>query len=137
MRPLLLLLLLGGCRHRVRIESSPAGATVTYRKESLGPTPVEFVAVWFPLRALILPRPVVVDAAGYRQGQVYVNRNMFWQELTDGILCVLPPYQDTRCKEVFNKLPSTTHEALLIRDHGRSGTWTPEDAQRLQGGERD
>jgi len=103
-RPLplsLLALALGsGCVRHVTITSDPLGASVYRGHQALGPTPVDLELVWVPL----LSQPVRVAVAGYRGVKVPLGRHL-------GLL---------RHK--------TTHEVILIRAHGPSGTWGPDDA---------
>jgi len=73
---------------------------VTITSDPLGPTPVDLELVWVPL----LSQPVRVAVAGYRGVKVPLGRHL-------GLL---------RHK--------TTHEVILIRAHGPSGTWGPDDA---------
>ncbi|MCB9780563.1 MAG: PEGA domain-containing protein [Alphaproteobacteria bacterium] len=89
-----------GCVRRVTVRSDPPGASVTRRGESIGVTPLE-IRVWFvPFAA----QQVRVGMPGYRGVYVALGRKL----------------------GLFRA--ETVHEVMLVPNHGRSGTWTPEEA---------
>lgn len=111
-----LLLAPTGCAHRVRIVSDPAGAQVRYRRAPVGPTPVE-VTVWsvpftHPTARVVLPgyRPMEVDLSADRRP----CRRL-------GELLTL------RWRKGLGLAPASTHEVMLVRQHGPLGTWDVED----------
>lgn len=90
-----------GCVRRVTVRSDPPGATVTRRGEAVGVTPLD-VRVWFiPFAA----QRVRVGMPGYRGVDVALGRRL----------------------GLFRS--ETTHQVMLVPHHGRSGTWTPEEAE--------
>jgi hypothetical protein len=133
MLQLLLALSLGGCVHKVRVESEPPGATVFFKGKRVGVTPTEFTTVWTPhvsnqarryrLR-VVLPdhRPVVTTIGP----EVRLWRYLL-HPLRAGIgPCFVPPFEwaGGQCLK-----PRSSRGFVLVRDHGPAGTWTPEDAQ--------
>lgn len=98
----LTLLLSTGCMRRVTILSDPSGAMVHKGRKRLGPTPLELTLWPVPF----LRQPVRVGMSGYRGEWIYIGRNLgLWRR-------------------------QTTHEIILVKTHGPSGTWAPEDAGR-------
>lgn len=94
------LALSGGCVKHVQITSDPPGAMVRKGRRSLGTTPIEITVLAVPL----LRQPVHVGLAGYRGQDINIGRDLgLWRR-------------------------RTTHEVILIRAHGPSGTWGPDDA---------
>lgn len=109
-----------GCAHRTVIQADVPGAEVRRGKRALGPAPQELVVVWVPFR----PHKLQVSAPGYRTATVNLYRDVGPIRLLGELLW--PP----RWGQLVAQRPRSVHEVVMVRRHGRSGTWTAEDAQR-------
>ena len=140
-----LTLVLGGCisAHRVRIESDPPGAEVIIHGRSLGPTPVEVTMLWLPGRSWWLQdrSTARLDAPGYRDGRIRMGRHTMGAVFWDTLLFAIPDefngaapwkWRWGHLARLVGVDVRHTHKVELIRRHGRAGTWTPEDAERLK-----
>jgi len=116
--PVLLSLVLGGCAHRVMLDSDPPGASVKVDGKMVGVTPTEISVQWAPFRhnevQLKLPhrRTVVLDL----QKDVGLLR-LSWEVIT------------FRWGRLSGKVPRTVHRMHFVRKHGPAGTWVPEEAK--------
>jgi len=142
---LVLAVMLSGClsAHRVRIESNPPGALVSVKGQELGTTPLELTTFYFPLRWYNFNgrTTVQLEAPGYRPGRIRMGRGAGRRVFWDTVLVLLPdqfngplPWQWRwgHLTRLVGLSPRYTHQVELIRRHKRAGTWTPEDAERLQ-----
>ena len=111
--------LLLSCRHRLRIESYPPGATVYCDGEEIGTTPIDTMLWWFPFKKI----PMTVTLANYRPIQFSAEQQLGFGRLSKELLTF-------RYKKLLGIEVRTTHQLYLVRKHGPAGTWTPEDAQR-------
>lgn len=123
--------------HTVAVESVPTGATIKHRGEVLESTPTEVTVLWFPGRGLIRPLNTLwVRAPGYRPARVGIGRGTSWRIAVDKTLVLFPtslrPLQFGHVQKLAGVQPRNTHYLQMMRKHGRSGTWTPEDAERLK-----
>ena len=115
---LILLTLLGGCAHRVMLESDPPGATIKIGEEMVGVTPTELQVTWVPFQdnelQLKLPqrRSVTID----------LQEDVSLLRITGEIMTF-------RWGRLLGNVPRTHHRAHFIRRHGPAGTWTPEEAK--------
>lgn len=112
-------LLASGCAHRVAITSDPVGAEVKYGRKSKGVTPTEFTAFWWPYRKM----EARVKVPGYRTVTVRLQPDvgpmrLFWEAIT------------FRWRRLAGVDVRTEHQVVMVRRHGRVGTWTPEEAKR-------
>ena len=153
---------LSGClsAHKVRIESNPPGAIVSIRGEELGPTPIEITTLYFPYRWYNYGREreverggevervwrggrttVRIEAPGHRTGRVRMGRFAGRTVMADTLLFWLPdqfnglaPWQWKwgHFNRLFGISPRHVHQVQLVRRHGRAGTWTPDDAERMK-----
>jgi hypothetical protein len=112
--------LLLACAHRVQIQSDPPGARVEFRGQDLGPAPVEIRTWWWPGRRL----EVRLTAPGRRPAHLDLSRDMRPLRLT--LSWLWPPSWG----ELVGRRVRARHSVLMVRTHGRAGTWTPDDAQR-------
>jgi hypothetical protein len=112
-------LLVSGCKHRVWVDSVPAGASLTVNGELMGSTPKEIEVVWSPLSELEL----TVQAQGYRPMNVDLSDDLSMGRIFAEILGL-------RWRRLTGRAVRTEHELIFIREHGSSGTWLPEDARR-------
>ena len=107
-----------GCVHRVYIETTPPGATVTMSGEKLGVTPLDDRMWWYPFR----PMEARVVMPGYRTVRLDLSERVGpWVLAGD----MVRPWRWGRLVGVQHR---GRHEVVMIRNHGPSGTWTPEDA---------
>ncbi|MEC7948590.1 MAG: hypothetical protein VX265_13580 [Myxococcota bacterium] len=107
-----------GCVHRVRVSSQPPGAEVRYRGKVVGITPCEFSTVWAPFRRM----NVQLRLPGRRTATLRLNRDTGPFRLLGE---VLTPWRWGRWVGVQAR---ARHEVVLVRRHGRAGTWTPAEA---------
>jgi hypothetical protein len=121
-RPLALAasLLLAGCAHRVELDSLPSGARVAYRGAPRGVAPESMNVLWLPFRKMELE----VSLIGYRTTTINLQRDVGPIRLFGELL---RPWKWDRW---WGGEVRTRHELMLIRTHGRAGTWAPEDARR-------
>ncbi|MFT5680682.1 MAG: hypothetical protein ACI8RZ_001588 [Myxococcota bacterium] len=124
-------------RHTVTVESAPTGANIKHRGEWLENTPAEVTILWFPGRWLIPPLNTVrLRAPGYRPTQVRIGRGVGRQIALDKTLFWAPtslkPFEMGHLNRLLGVDPRNTHYIQMMRRHGRSGTWTSEDAERLK-----
>ena len=112
-------LLLTGCRHKIRIESNPPGATVYLRKKNLGTTPIEQSFWWWPGRSIPLRARLPLYRTMYIKGGTSMH---LYTPVTDIF--------NFRLAQLFGTEIRYTHTFLLVRSHGSVGTWTPEDAKK-------
>ena len=117
--PLLLAAALAGCMHRVRVQSDPPGAMIRVGREVVGPAPQDVRFLWWPFR----PLKVRVAAQGDRPVVIQVNQNV-------GPMRFLGELLTFRYKRLLGLTPRATVEVILVREHGASGTWLPEDIRR-------
>lgn len=122
LRPLLvaLALPLGGCAHRVALDSAPSGARVAYRGSPRGVAPSELQVLWLPFRKM----EVEVSLVGYRDLTIDLQGDVGPVRLLGELL---RPWKWDRW---WGGEVRTHHELQLVRVHGRAGTWTPDDARR-------
>jgi len=125
MRPALPRLLLAlalasavGCAHRVQVSSQPPGAEVRFRGKAVGTTPCEFTTLWVPLRRM----NVQLRLPGQRTTTFHLNDDTGPFRLLGDVL------RPWRWARLVGAQVRTRHEVVLVRRHGRSGTWSPEDA---------
>jgi hypothetical protein len=118
---LLLALLALGCRHRITIESSPPGARVALGKKSLGTTPLEVAAWWWPRRRL----PLSIQLPGYRKLEADAAMHLRMRHIAGDFVGL-------RWAVCLGLKPRSTQQFILVRQHGAAGTWTEEDAKRMR-----
>lgn len=116
-----ILLLNSSCRHTVEIESAPYGADVYWKDQNIGQTPMEYSFWWYPTRRI----PLTVQYFGYRTSVLDVHRSISPLIIADDII-------HFRLMRLIGLNTRNTHNAILIPEHGPSGTWTPDDAQSFQ-----
>ena len=109
------------CRHKIEIESAPYGADVYWKEESLGKTPMEYTFWWYPGRRI----PITIQYFGYRTNVLNVHRSISPLIIADDIIHI-------RIMRLLGLKTRNVHSAVLVPEHGPSGTWTPEDAQSFQ-----
>ena len=115
---LLLLMVLVGCAHRVRIESDPPGASIKVGQELLGVTPAEITVKWVPFKRI----PVKVDIPGRRSVVLDLSKDLSLLSLTwQGVTL--------QTGKLAGTIPRSTHRAQFIHHHGPIGTWTAEDVK--------
>jgi hypothetical protein len=107
-----------GCAHRVRVSSQPPGAEVRYRGKVVGATPCEFTTLWVPFRKM----NVQLRLPGRRTTTMHLNRDTGPFRLLGE---VLTPW---RWGRFVGRQVRADHQLVMVRKHGRAGTWTPEDA---------
>lgn len=107
-----------GCAHRVRVSSQPQGAEVRYRGDVVGTTPCEFSALWLPFRRM----NVQLRLPGRRTTSFRLNKDTGPLRLLGE---VLTPWRWGRW---VGRDLRTRHQVVLVRRHGRAGTWSPADA---------
>lgn len=107
-----------GCAHRVRVSSQPPGAEVRFRGRLVGTTPCEFTTLWAPLRRM----NVQLRLPGQRTTTLHLNDDTGPLRLIGDIL------RPWRWARLVGRQVRTEHDVVLVRRHGRAGTWTPEDA---------
>ena len=106
------------CAHRVQVTSTPPGAQVRYRGRAVGTTPCEFTTVWLPFRKMDLH----VRLPGYRASSVGLGSDTSLIRLLSE---VLTPW---RWPRALGRQVRARHNVVLVRRHGRAGTWTPAEA---------
>ncbi len=107
-----------GCVHKVHIDTTPPGATVTMSGKKLGVTPLDDRMWWYPFR----PMEARVVMPGYRTVQLDLSEPVGpWVLAGD----IVRPWRWGRLIGVQYR---GRHEVVMIRIHGQSGTWTPEEA---------
>ena len=110
-----------GCKHRVKLESIPSGATVYYNGKELGSTPLEKTFTWWPTKNLKLQAKL----PNYLPMTIDVSETMgLYQPITDIIFF--------RHKRLWGVSPRSTHQYIMIRRHGPAGSWTAEDAKKMR-----
>ena len=124
-------------QHTITVESTPHGANIKYQEEWLANTPTEMTFLWFPGRWLIPPiNTVRAHAPGYRPTRFRIARGVGWQIAYDKALFWAPtslkPFELGHLKRLAGVEPRNTHYLQMMRRHGRSGTWSIEDAERLK-----
>ena len=105
------------CRHQIQIESIPSGATIEYKGEELGTTPLELGFWWAPFR----PYPLTVHLNGYRSFEFQAGRSLSVRTITQDIIRF-------RWKRLIGTETRSSYRLQLIREHGPAGTWNPEEA---------
>lgn len=111
------LLLLGGCKHRVLVESDPPGATVRLDKKRAGITPVEFKVGWVPM--FFKQYNLRLQLPGYRTVE---------SSLRDDVRLGAPVWRAVwHPGEALDRTPLHQYRFILISDHGPAGTWTPDE----------
>ena len=123
--------------HTITVESAPTGATLKLRSRELDSTPHELTVLWFPGRWLAPPlNTMKVRAPGYRPTKIRIGRGVGWQIAVDKALFWAPtslkPFEMGHLNRLIGIEARNTHYVQMMRRHGRSGTWTPEDADRLK-----
>ena len=116
---LFLAMSLVSCKHKVRIDSVPAGASLAVNGEPVGATPDEIIVTWRPWAEIEL----VAHAQDYRPMRLDLSEDLSLWRLTKEVLTL-------RWGQVLGLRVRTEHELLFIREHGHSGTWSAEDARR-------
>lgn len=122
-RPALLLplaLALTGCAHRVLLKTDPAGARVSVNGEPMGFAPTTVQVLWVPFK----PLEMQVELPGYRTVTLDLQKDL------GPIRLLTEVARPWRWDRWWGGEARRQHEILLIRYHGRAGTWTPEDARR-------
>ena len=110
-----------GCRHRVKLESIPSGATIYYNGKELGSTPLEKTFTWWPTKNITLKAKL----PNYLPMTINVSKTMvLWLPLTDIVFF--------RQKRIWGVTPRTTLQYIMIRRHGPIGSWTAEEAKKLK-----
>lgn len=110
-----------GCRHQVKIDSTPYGADVIWKEESIGTTPMTHTFWWYPGRKLQLD----VQKYGYRPMYLSAEDSISLRYLIGDVT-------HFRFTTLLGFDIRSTHTAVMIPEHGPAGTWTPEDAQSFQ-----
>ena len=118
--PLAAALLLAGCAHRVQLDSLPSGARVAYRGVPRAVAPTTLQVLWLPFRKM----EVEVSLVGYRTTTLDLQRDVGPVRLFGELL------RPWRWDRWWGGEVRSRHEILLVRTHGRAGTWAPEDARR-------
>jgi len=108
-----------GCAHRVVIKSDPPGAEVRFKGKVVGVTPVELRTTLVPFAS----RTAKVKLAGLRVVTVRLGRDT-------GPLRLLGEALTGRWGRLAGVAPRREHEVIFVPVHGRSGTWTPEEARK-------
>ena len=111
------LLLLVGCSRKVKIESSPPGATVLYEDGEVGVTPIVLKLRWRPFGSY----PVLVSLPEYRSVQISLDYEMSLHRL------LLYPVRNPLV--VIGQRPMLPHTVVMVREHGPAGTWGAEDVE--------
>ncbi len=109
-----------GCAHRVQVLADPVGARVSLDGTAQGPAPTEFTARWKPFS----PMTVTVSLTGYRSATLDLQRDLGPLRLFGEFL---RPWTWNRW---WGAEVRSVHKVYLVRQHGRAGTWSPEDARR-------
>lgn len=109
-----------GCAHRVQVLADPVGARVALDGSAQGPAPTEFTARWKPFS----PMTVTVSLSGYRSTTLDLQRDV-------GPLRLLGEFlRPWTWRRWWGAEVRSVHKVYLVRQHGRAGTWSPEDARR-------
>lgn len=106
-----------GCTRKVLLLSSPPGAEVRYRGQTVGVTPVELKVPGIPGR-----RTARLSANGYRTVEVNLGNDLRPRYFLGDLLW--PP----RWRRLVG-VEARSHEVILVPRHGRAGTWTPDDVE--------
>lgn len=112
------LVILGACVHRARIVTDVPGAEVRLAGKPVGVTPVEVQAVLLPWR----PAEVEVRLPGHRPAKIDLREDL-------GPVRLLGELLTFRWARWWGGAVRTEHGPVLVRQHGRAGTWTPEEAE--------
>ena len=107
------------CRHRVHINSVPAGASLSIHGEVIGTTPQEIVVDWRLGRSTIL----LAQVQDYRDVEVDLSEDLRLRRVLGDVLLF-------RWGRLSGRTVRTRHEVLFVREHGAAGTWSAEDARR-------
>ena len=123
--------------HTITLESVPTGANIKYRGEWRENTPAQVRIIWFPGRWLVPPLNTVrIRAPGYRPTRVRIGGGVGRQIALDKALIFFPtslrPLEWQRHKRLLGLESRHVHSVHMMRRHGRSGTWTVEDAERMK-----
>jgi len=108
-----------GCSQKFRIESTPSGASIYEGSRKLGETPMSYSATWRPGKEI----PLRIQLPGYRPITIDAGKNLGYLSLTSDFIHFRYGFLSGR------KTKSTMH-TLLIREHGKVGTWRPNDAKQ-------
>ena len=103
------------------IESTPPGATVTINDQAAGVTPLKVNTTWWPFRKI----PVSIDLPGYRPFKFHAGKAVRLYHIVADILSF-------RMFRLFGLKARNNHHIMLIRRHGRVGSWSPEDAKKMR-----
>lgn len=110
-----------GCAHRVKLDSIPSGATLYYKGNELGTTPMEKTFIWWPTKEL----NITAKLPNYAPMTTDVGTTMgLFRPLTDIVFF--------RHKRLWGLTNRSTHEYIMIRKHGPIGSWTAEDAKNTK-----
>jgi hypothetical protein len=107
-----------GCAHRVELTSEPPGAEISVRGRPVGASPVELRVWWVPLGHL----PVHAELQGYRDLDLDLQGDL-------GPVRILGEILTFRVPRLLGLKPRSSHQVVLVREHGPVGTWTPSDAE--------
>lgn len=107
-----------GCVHRARIVTDVPGAEVRLGGKPVGVTPLEVQAVVRPWRAA----EVEVRLPGHRPAEIDLRDDI-------GPVRLLGELITFRWARWWGGAVRTEHSPVLVRQHGRAGTWTPEEAE--------
>jgi hypothetical protein len=110
-----------GCLHRIRVESFPPGATVYHKNNDIGTTPLEKTIIWYPF----LQIPMEIRLPNYRSVNFNAQDQLSVRKITLDIFTF-------RYKKWLGIEPRVVHNIYMIREHGPTGTWTPEDAKKTR-----
>lgn len=101
----------------VRIESAPIGAQVVEGDQVLGLTPIDLSRRWWPWHKL----PIIVRERGFRSVSVDLSKTIGPWRLTGEVLTF-------RWRRLLGKVPRQIHRIELLKEHGKVGTWSPDEA---------
>jgi len=110
-----------GCKHRIRVESTPPGAKIFLKEKELGDTPVEHSLLWWPGRKYQMS----IKLPGYRNMDIHPEKALSTTAFIKDLFMF-------RYSRLLGLKPRRTFHVLLIRDHGKAGTWSPKDAKKLR-----
>jgi len=110
-----------GCKHRVKLESIPSGATIYYQGKELGATPLEHTFTWWPKKQL----KVKAKLPNYLPMTIDVGNTMSLFQPVADILFFRQP-------RLWGYSIRSTHQYIMIRRHGPIGSWTPQEAQKMR-----
>ena len=108
-----------GCKHRVSVNSVPAGAALYLNDEPVGATPQEITVDWRVRESFVL----TAHAQGYRPLSIDLVHDLSVGQIIRDALML-------RWKMLRGHRTRMEHELLFIREHGAAGTWSAEDARR-------